>query len=47
MAEIVGAFLRADVWDERVNRSLQGAGTVWGDDLAQELLEFAVTSQSD
>src|SRR5256885_11724584 len=41
MAEIVGAFLRADLWDEGANSSIEGRNSSGGE-LAQERLEFAV-----
>jgi hypothetical protein len=41
MAEIVGAFLRADLWDEGANGSIE-AWNSSGGELAQERLEFAV-----
>src|SRR3954471_3688171 len=41
MAEIVGAFLRADLWDEGANSSIEGRNSS-GSELAQERLEFAV-----
>src|SRR4051812_25447950 len=39
MAEIVGAFLRADLWDEGANSSIEGRNSS-GSELAQERLEL-------
>src|ERR1700737_440067 len=41
MVEIVGTFLRAELWDERANSSSEPRNSSRGD-LAQELLKFAV-----